>query len=545
MLTLDERNAFNSAPWDHILRAAWARNVPGSLLKIMEAYLCTRSIELPGVDGEEGRRKKTNCGVPQGSVLGPDLCNLLYDDLVRIALPDDVELIAFADDVALILTVSFSFLLEERLEAAYSIQTEMILNKKKKWPNGNQKTLHRLGLCSISPECYRYLRDKLEFPLPGLSTLRQWAGKFNMDKGILKDVLMLLKNIGKSLSEMDKVAVISFDETYVSKKLCCDKKTEQVLGPFKCVQVMMARGLFSKWKQPLYYDYDSPMTQLLLFDIISQLYICGFNVAAVVNDMGSTNIRLRKNLGITPTKTSFTHPISGKQIYMFADVPHLMKLVRNHFIDSGFILPNKKYIRKQVIQEIVSLNKGDLSCVHKVIDRHLNAIGSRRQNVKLATQVLSNSMAKAISYLGQKKILQFTNWRELMFEDLKERYPDIKCILTRRINQDLLENLFSALKIDCLSAVTINEAEVNNNNNMDECRQMYFNEEISTIESNFGSTETFGIPEENINLLNQFESYVNPVNELTELEKDCIEYVIGYVASRYATEYPWLCNKEV
>lgn len=38
---------------------------------------------------------------------------------------------------------------------------------------------------------------------------------------------------------------------------------------------------------------------------------------------------------------------------------------------------------------------------------------------------------------------------------------------------------------------------------------------------------------------------MSPVNELTELEKDCIEYVTGYVASRYATEYPWLCNKEV
>lgn len=121
MLTLDVRNAFNSVPWDHILRAAWARNVPGSMLKMMEAYLCTRSIELPGIDGEEGRGKETNCGVPQGSVLGPDLRNLLYDDLVRIALSDDVELIAFADDVEVISTASASFLLEERLEAAYSI----------------------------------------------------------------------------------------------------------------------------------------------------------------------------------------------------------------------------------------------------------------------------------------------------------------------------------------------------------------------------------------------------------------------------------------
>lgn len=54
---------------------------------------------------------------------------------------------------------------------------------------------------------------------------------------------MLLKNIGKSLTEMDKVTVISFDETYVSQKLCFDKKIEEVLGPFKCVQVMVARGV--------------------------------------------------------------------------------------------------------------------------------------------------------------------------------------------------------------------------------------------------------------------------------------------------------------
>jgi len=69
------------------------------------------------------------------------------------------------------------------------------------------------------------------------------------------------------------------------------------------------------------------------------------------------------------------------------------------------------YIGEQVIQGVVSLNNGDLSCVHKVTDRHLNDIGSQRQNVKLATQVFSNSMAKALFYLGQKHLLQFTNWK--------------------------------------------------------------------------------------------------------------------------------------
>jgi len=119
MLTLDVRNAFNSAPWDHILSAARARNVPVGLLNMLEAYLSARSIEVPGVDGETSRRRATDRGVPQGSVLGPDLWNLLYDDLFRIALPDEVELIAFADDVAVVCTACVPFLLEERLEESF------------------------------------------------------------------------------------------------------------------------------------------------------------------------------------------------------------------------------------------------------------------------------------------------------------------------------------------------------------------------------------------------------------------------------------------
>lgn len=73
--------------------------------------------------------------------------------------------------------------------------------------------------------------------------MRQWARQCLMDKGILNDILMLLKNKGQTLSEMDKVTVLSFDETYVSQKLCYDKKVEQVLGPFKSVQVLIARGV--------------------------------------------------------------------------------------------------------------------------------------------------------------------------------------------------------------------------------------------------------------------------------------------------------------
>jgi len=40
----------------------------------------------------------------------------------------------------------------------------------------------------------------------------------------------------------DKITVISFDETYISRKICYDKGKDQIIEPHKCVQVVMTRG---------------------------------------------------------------------------------------------------------------------------------------------------------------------------------------------------------------------------------------------------------------------------------------------------------------
>jgi len=75
------------------------------------------------------------------------------------------------------------------------------------------------------------------------------------------------------------------------------------------------------------------MTKDILISIIEQLHIIGFNVMAIVNDMGSANMGLWRTLNISITNTSFTHPITNQNIYVFADVPHLIKLARNHILD--------------------------------------------------------------------------------------------------------------------------------------------------------------------------------------------------------------------
>lgn len=92
-------------------------------------------------------------------------------------------------------------------------------------------------------------------------------------------------------------------------------------------------GLISSWRQPIFYKFDTDMSKDILFTIIRQLYVCGFDVRGVVSDMGPTNRKLWNELNSSIEKPYFFHPETTKRIHIFADVPHLLKLLRNHFVN--------------------------------------------------------------------------------------------------------------------------------------------------------------------------------------------------------------------
>lgn len=62
------------------------------------------------------------------------------------------------------------------------------------------------------------------------------------------------------------------------------------------------RGLFKKWKQPVFYNFDQDLTKEILFEIIVQLYNSGYTVFRMTCDLRPSNQNLIKQLKIDVMK---------------------------------------------------------------------------------------------------------------------------------------------------------------------------------------------------------------------------------------------------
>ena len=100
IVTLDVKNAFNSAQWSQILKALTFMEVPAYIRSIIASYFSDRNLLYDTATGRKAY--EVTGGVSQGSVLGLDLWNIMYDTLLRLPLPDGATTVGFADDVVLV-----------------------------------------------------------------------------------------------------------------------------------------------------------------------------------------------------------------------------------------------------------------------------------------------------------------------------------------------------------------------------------------------------------------------------------------------------------
>ena len=277
----------------------------------------------------------------------------------------------------------------------------------KQW--GNEDFSFGLTIRLLSPRAYRLLRDNHVLPLPGKSTLSDHFRSFQIAEGYFWSVHELLKLMAKGLSGEELAVALSLDEVYNIADISYDNSRDRFVGPHATSNVLLLRGIYKKFKIPIWFRYDHGLTKEELLQIIEWIESTSFQVHSFTSDMGPLNVRLFKELGLSldSQKTWFKHPtVKDRNVFWFHDVPHLIKLCRNHLIDDiGFEL--KSGIKfgfpqlKKVFEELEPKNGCEVSVAPKLTKNLIYVSGQDKQRVKPACQLLSRSFSNVTKMLHQ------------------------------------------------------------------------------------------------------------------------------------------------
>lgn len=195
LATLDVKNAFNSARWKDILEALQTFRVPSYLMRIVRDYLRDRRITYETTEGRV--TKDITAGVAQGSILGPDFWNVVYDSLLKLEMPHGAFLVAYADDVVVVIV--------ERTPELAQLTLNIVMMRVDRWMKG-----HGLELALHKTELILLTRRRIDTIIPmTVNTIQMQTRSKVKQLGVTLDVKLTFWPHIKQIAEKAAARVTS------------------------------------------------------------------------------------------------------------------------------------------------------------------------------------------------------------------------------------------------------------------------------------------------------------------------------------------------
>ena len=269
--------------------------------------------------------------------------------------------------------------------------------------------MESLAIYYQGEKAYKHLRKT--FVLPSVRCLQKRIEMIQFKPGFQDWILSVMNEKFREATGREKLVVLSFDEMQVRPNLTYLAHDDVIEGiedfgelgksarKADHALVFLARGLTSKWKQPVGYTLSqgpTPASVLrpLLEECIRKLRLAGFTVACVVSDMGTPNQELYSKLGVSAAAPTFT--LNGVEVVCIHDAPHLIKCLRNTLMKQDIIVDAKRASWSHVAEFFERLAK-DAEKAPKLTRKHVAPNNFQKMKVRYAAQVLSRSVAVGIS----------------------------------------------------------------------------------------------------------------------------------------------------
>ena len=221
-----------------------------------------------------------------------------------------------------------------------------------------------LSLASKSKSAYEELRNSNILRLPSTRTLVDYKNLIKPGTGFRKEIIDNLCEITKDYSNVERYIVLLFNEIKIRSNLVFNKHTEELIGFLDLgdpqinynmledesklatyVLCFYLRGIATNLKHSFAHFATSGATTTEMFPLFWEAasllqFNCNLWVIAATSDGASSNRKLFRMLGgeLKQGKVVYkTRNIVAPErwMYLFSDVPHLIKTCRNSLLSSG------------------------------------------------------------------------------------------------------------------------------------------------------------------------------------------------------------------
>lgn len=281
-----------------------------------------------------------------------------------------------------------------------------------------------LTLHFYSPKAYKFVRKTWDNLLPAISTLKEWYRVVDGEPGFTEEALHA---IGLRASDPSKPVIINLtlDEISIREQLIYSgnrfhggidlgtglsggEDSDNIIKA-KNALVFMAVSQTENWKIPIgYFLIDSLNGEEranLLTLAFENLHKVNCKVFSITFDGASANLSMCTSLGANfkyneNFKPYFQNPITQEPVYIFWDLCHMVKLVRNTLGDKGTLkTETNEEIKWTYLEELQKLQTTEgLRAANKLTSKHIK-FQNNRMNVRLAMQTLSRSNHDSFIFL--------------------------------------------------------------------------------------------------------------------------------------------------